>query len=648
MRRSILHQLQSLLENDDPIAVKSQVQQLKLQYQEAAKQEASSSETVSTDDAPESTEAEGQDETTAAAREEAPTPAPADNATSERETQPAAENAPPIPDATAETENTQTPATEEQEQREVAFQSLTSEEKENPESQPADGEPETSGDELDQLFYSTLNEYRKKLKNAREIKQRQEKENLAIRQDLVESLKELVQNEENIGKAFATFHAIQEKWKSTGPVSNQDYHELNTQYNKYVEQFFYNINIYKELKDYDLKHNLELKKQLIEDQQKVAALNDIKEIEQRVRSNQDRWNEIGPTYKEEWDKIKDAFWTATREAYRKVQNFYDGRREEQKQNFEAKKALLEKVKQLNSLNLKAHKKWQVKTAEVIALQNEWKTIGRVPKSEGNALYKEFRKACDEFFEHKRAHYKKIHEEQDANKELKLALVKKAEALQADTNWADSTRAMIDLQKEWKKIGAAHQRDEKKLWKAFRSACDTYFENKKSHLKQEDTNQAENLRLKEALIEKIEAFEPSDDKKSNMATLQGFIEEWRSIGFVPFKEKNKINQSYNKAINSKINALKISDQEKQKLIFSEKLESLREAPNSERLLIRERDSIMHKISRLQAEINQYENNLGFFQKSKDADKLKREVEKKIERVRDQISVLEAQLRQLTEG
>lgn len=495
-------------------------------------------------------------------------------------------------------------------------------------------------------FNALQDKFKQRIEKERTERKRIEEETVETAKALLEELQKLVENEENIGKAFNGFNAIQEKWKSLPRVSNDAYRDLNAEYNKYAEKFFYNINIYKELKELDLKHNLEQKQQVIENQKKLLELNDIRRMEVEVRLNQDRWNEIGPTFKEEWDKIKDEFWSITRQVYKKIQAFYDERREQQEKNYEAKEKILNRLKHVLSLNLKSYKKWKDKTREVKDLQKEWKMIGFVPK-EKKHIWKEFNKGCDTFFENKRMYHKELFAVQDANKEAKQNLLNQAEELKDSEDWRNTSRKLIQLQKEWKKIGAAHQRDENRLWRNFRAACDAFFENMKAQKAEAISGQKENLEAKKKLLQTMEAFEPGTDPAENVNQLKAFSAEWRQIGHVPYKQKDEINGAYKKLLDEKFKALKIDKQQKEKIRFEQKLDDIREGDGNEHRLRKEQDAIRGKISMLKNEKIQLDNNMGFFANSKGANKLKEDVERKIAKINDEIKVLKERLSLLRE-
>lgn len=514
--------------------------------------------------------------------------------------------------------------------------------------EPNGAEESVDIDAIKSRYKEITSAFKAKVAQARQELKRIEDETVATAKHLLEELETIVANEENIGKAFAGFNAVQDKWKSLPKVSNDNYRDLNADYNKLAEQFFYNINIYKELKELDLKKNLEEKLKVLEDQRKLTTEADIRLLEVEVRLNQDRWNEIGPTFKEEWDKIKDEFWSITRSIYKRIQDFYNQRKEEQEKNLEAKKEILQKAKYFENLELKSPKKWQEKTKDIIELQKEWKLVGFVPKEQLKPVWKEFRAICDAFFEQKKQHFQAIKAEQDANKKAKEALVAVVEEWKTSTDWKTATDHIIAAQKQWKEIGAAGPKEENWLWRKFRAGCDHFFQARTADKAEEVEQQADNLKEKTALLEALEAFEP-DTKKipESIEQLKEYAEKYRSIGHVPFKEKDSINKTYRKLMDEKYALLKIEKSEKEKLRFEEKISNIKSADSKDRLVQKEMDHIRSKISKIESEINQFENNLGFFANSKGADKLKAEVMKNIDKAREEVDGLYRQLDMLNE-
>ncbi len=472
----------------------------------------------------------------------------------------------------------------------------------------------------------------------------EEKSNLEKKQGLIETLLKLIQEEEHIGKAFKEFNEIREKWLETGPVPEKHRKKLHSDYSSLQEQFYYNINIYKQLEDHHMNRNLELKEAVIEKLRALDKEKSIRKLDEGVNECIERWNEIGPTRREEWDKLKETFWSQVRVYYDRIRDYYQEKKKEWQANLEQKEALVTRVNEIAAETIEDIKAWQEKTDEIIAIQESWKTIGFASREKNEAVWKKFREACDGFFSKKREFFKEIHEVLDEHAEAKKTLIEKAEALKDSTDWKNTSQTLIKLQKEWKSIGGARQRQEQKLWKRFRAACDHFFEAKKAHFAEQDKALAENLAAKEALIAEIQGFEPTGEKAKDLETLRGFSARFGEIGFVPFKQKDSIYKGFTSAMDAQYQKLKMDRIERENVEFEQKIEALKSDDN-DRQIDREARMLRDKMNKLEAEAIQLENNLGFFANSKGADALKKEVEKKIQRARDEVSAIRQKLHML---
>ncbi|MGB0424850.1 MAG: DUF349 domain-containing protein, partial [Flavobacteriales bacterium] len=350
--------------------------------------------------------------------------------------------------------------------------------------------PEENG-----AFDELMGSYRERVKEHGKKIAEEQQANLKTKEAVISDLKTLLADEENIGKMFSVFNELKEKWDGVGNVPGDKYRELTDQFQQLRESFFYNITIYKELQENDLKINLKKKEVLIEKAEEAIKLEDLKEMDMLLRSFQKEWMEIGPSPRETYKEIGDKFFNTCREGYNKTQAYYDALRAEQAANLDKKKALVEEVRQVVSLEITNHSTWMKKTDEVIALQAKWKEIGFASKKENEEVWQEFRGICDLFFEKKKTFYDTRKVGQQAAKEQKQALIAKANELKDSTAWKEATAALIKLQEEWKQVGSASQKDEQSLWTSFRAACDHYFNAKKEHFAGQDDVQKENLRMK---------------------------------------------------------------------------------------------------------------------------------------------------------
>ena len=496
---------------------------------------------------------------------------------------------------------------------------------------------------LKEKFYAVYNVLKEKRKALIEERKAVEAENLKKKRSLINQFKEIVSNEENIGAAFTAHKEINEKWKNVGDIPRDKRHEVQQEYSRLLEEFFYNMKIYREIKDYDFKKNQKLKEAIIE---KLNALNkekNIKEVESQLKALQNEWEDIGPTVQEEWERLKEAYWTVVKSHYERIRSHYDERREQMQENIELKKQLIAKTEELLSKERETVKDWNAQTKKLMKIQEDWKKIGFGPKKENDAVWKEFRSLCDSFFEEKSVFFESVQGVFDEIAEKKQALIDEVEKIKDSTDWKEAGNKIIQLQKRWKQAGNAGQKHEQRLWKKFRAGCDHFFNAKKKHFEQLDKQNEENLAKKEALIKKIEDFKLPKDKNEGIASLKAFSQEFAEIGFVPIKQKERVYKAYKKAIEKHYTDLKLEGKEKEKVMFQAKIDTLQGSSNSGKLLDNERQQIRKEIDQIKQNITQYENNLGFFANSKGANALKDEVIEKIEKEKLKIEALKAKLK-----
>ena len=545
--------------------------------------------------------------------------------------------------------NTEVPSTENAEQASESGEHEDHDDLHVDSSIAHEGEENSGEDTQEEIHFREINEkFEERFSAAKAERDNAFKRHAKERREILSKLHTLIQEEENIGKACNTFNALKEEWKNAGATDNETNLELQAEFHRLAELFYYNINIYKELKEHDLKKNLEEKKKIIAEQAELLKETDVKKLEQAVRINQERWGEIGPTFKEEWDNLKDAFWNSTREIYRVIQEHYEARKELLQANNEKKKEIIESLKQRLAVEVKSAPKWQEATQAVQELQQAWNKAGPVLKESSQDLWKEFKGLCDDFYQRKRAFFDVLKEKHQANKERKEALIEKALAFNERTDWRKATPEIIALQKEWKTIGPASQRDENKLWKKFREACDAYFARKSGAFAADAEQETQNLAAKEAVIAELTAWNPTGRKAEDMAALRDYQNKWRSIGFVPIAEKERIQKAYEDLLDKHYQELKVETAELEKLKFQQRLDGLKGDNRAEFNLRREQDIIRKKIDALQGEINQLENNMGFFAQSKGASKIIQDVERKVNQAREKIDGLKMQLKLIREA
>lgn len=497
-------------------------------------------------------------------------------------------------------------------------------------------------DDEDHRFKELINLFNDRFKKHRDEQKALWQENLDQKLQVIEDFKKLLEEEDRIGKAFNSFNELREQWKSIGDVHPKKYKELQSEWHHQLDKFFYTIDIYKSLKEHDLHKNLEHKVKLIDNIQRLLDEKSIKKTEILIKTYQNEWSETGPVPRTRWEEIGNNFLMATRQVYQKINDHYKAIRDQHQENLKAKTQMTEKVERLLEQDITSHNEWREKTEQLIQAQKDWKKSGFAGPN-NDKIWNRFRTACDSFFEQKKIFYGELKDEYKDHRDKKQELIKKVEALKDDTDWKETTQQIIGLQKQWKAVGSAGPRDENKLWKQFRAACDHFFNAKKEFFDTLDDRHAENLKQKEALVKEMEAFKVSDDKKKDIETLKSFSQRWQQLGHVPKKEISRISDAYKKALDKGYNALDLDKKEKSIVRFKNKVEGMQASDDAGQLLQNERKFFQRKVRDLEGTINQYEENLSFFGPSNKPNPLKKQVEDKIEKAKKELEELKDKLK-----
>jgi hypothetical protein len=493
-----------------------------------------------------------------------------------------------------------------------------------------------------------LEKYKEKKSDFNKVQEAEKYENLRKKYEIIDKIKELVNREESINKTFHEFRSLQNEWHSIGIVPQNSLKDLWENYHHNVEIFYDYIKINKELRDLDLKKNLEAKVLLCEKAEELLLEPNPVNAFRFLQDFHNQWREIGPVPQESKNEIWERFKEATSQINKRHHEYFEKQKDDQRKNLEAKITLCQEVEAINQLEIKNFRDFDEKADKVVALQKMWRTIGFAPKKQNNKIYQRFRDACDAFFEKKRGFYADNKEMQQNNLQLKIDLCIQAEALQDSTDWKITSDALIKLQKDWKEIGPVPRKQSEKSWKRFRKACDHFFERKTDHFNELDTSYEDNLKAKIAVIEELENFEPGTDVQAAFDRLKDLQRKWTEIGFVPFNKKDEITNRYRNALNKEFDKLKIGDDDKSILKYKNKLDNLKANPKASRKIRNEREKFFTKIKQLESDIVLWENNIGFFAKSTNADTMIREVEEKIENAKKMIKMLEEKVKMIDQS
>ena len=483
--------------------------------------------------------------------------------------------------------------------------------------------------EIENGFKAYYNTYKKERAeyNARQEKEREE--NLVKKEAVIADLKALLEKQEDVNATFPAFREIQDRWRAIGPVPVQNYRNINDTYQLYVEQFYDMVKINRELRDLDFKKNLEAKEKFCEMAEKLAENENIVEAFKELQKLHEQWKEYGPVAKQFREEIWDRFKAATAVINKKYQAYFEGLKEQQTENLAAKTALCEKVEEIAGREINNSADWNALSKEIEEIQKQWRAIGFATRKENQKIYDRFRAACDKFYGRKREFYTEYKDSMNANLEKKISLCEAAEALKTSTEWKKATDQFINLQKQWKEIGAVPRKKSEQLWKRFRAACDEFFNERDKNAKPEN-NFYGNLKAKQKLVAEIDAYQLTGDEAKDHEALEAFMQRWQEIGFVPFKEKDNIAQAYKEAVNRKFpDASKVRKSHYAK------------APKSEK------ERLIQKYSQLEQDIVTYENNIGFFAMSKNSEPLIRQMQERIEQSKKELKVLENKIRSIDE-
>lgn len=498
-------------------------------------------------------------------------------------------------------------------------------------------------DQLEAEFKEVFHQYRE-LRAEYNRKQEEEKqENLKAKYQIIEEIKELVNRSESINATFQEFRELQKRWRSIGPVPQQNVKDLWETYNHHVEIFYDYIKLNKELRDLDFKKNLETKISLCERAEELLLEPDVPKAFRILQELHEEWRDTGPVPHEMREEIWNRFKEITSKINKRHHEYYESLKSQQVKNLEQKTALCEKAEEIAAAGISTMKEWEKRYREILELQQVWKTIGFAPRKENQKIYQRLRAACDDFFRRRREFFQKMKEEQHNNLQLKTELCLQAEALKDSTEWKKTTEDLINIQKRWKEIGPVPRRYADAIWKRFRAACDEFFNRKAAYYAGIDNQYEENLKKKIELIEEIEKYQPVESVEENFRNLKEFQRRWAEIGFVPLKEKEQIQQRYKEAITRHFEGLKMDDERKNLLRFRNRLDALQQKPRGTQKIKAERERLIGKLKQLENEISLWENNIGFFIKSKNAESMISEVQKKIDDAKARIVELEEKIR-----
>lgn len=503
-------------------------------------------------------------------------------------------------------------------------------------------------DEYEQKFKELVSAIKEKRTEIAKAAEQLKEENLEKKNRIIEKIKEFISSGEDVNKYYNEFKQLRQEWNDIKLIPQEKATELWKNYQLYVERFYDLLKINNEFRTYDFKKNLELKTALCEAAEKLEEEPDVVSAFYQLQNLHHEFREIGPVAPEMREEIWGRFKKASTVINKKHQQHFEELKAKEQGNYEAKQAICEKIESIDCTALKTFADWDEKTNEVIALQSEWKTIGFAPQKLNVKIFERFRAACDAFFKAKSEFYKTIKTEKNENLQRKIALAERAEALKDSTDWKKTTEELTRLQKEWKTIGSVSKKYSDAVWNRFISACDYFFEQKKNMFAGQKSEEQANLAAKLELIEQIESIPEDADAAEALKTVKELQEKWNSIGFVPFKEKDKIYKRFIASVDKWYDSYRQGVSDRRISAFKDNIDRIASKDgNAVNGLYRERDKVVKMYESMKSELATYENNISFLNVSSKNSSFMQEINKKIEKLKSDIKLAEEKLAAIDE-
>ena len=491
-------------------------------------------------------------------------------------------------------------------------------------------------DEDEEAFKAEMGIIKERRQKLFKEQEQEKQDNLQKKLDIIEKIKAMVTSPEEANKSYKEFKALQEEWKEIKNVPAEKANELWRNYQLYVEQFYDLLKLNSEAREYDFKKNLELKTKLCEAAEKLAEEPEVISAFHQLQKLHQEFREIGPVAKELREEIWTRFKAASTVINKRHQQHFEELRAKEEDNLARKTALCEKVEAIAAEENKGSADWERHTKEIIAIQAEWKTIGFAPQKMNVKIFERFRAACDDFFGRKAEYFKGLKENFKENAEKKRALIEKAKALQDSTDWKSTSDKLINLQREWKTIGMVPKKLGDQLWEEFLGACNKFFEARNAAGAGGRGEEYQNLEKKRDVIARLKAA-AEDAGEDLQEKVQQLVDEYQSIGHVPFKEKDKVYEEYHAIVDKLYKELNITVAKRRLSKFKDSLKQVAERGGN--ALDNERSRLMRQYEQLKAEVQTYENNLGFLNaSSKKGNSLIDEMNRKVQKLRDEVQLV----------
>lgn len=470
----------------------------------------------------------------------------------------------------------------------------------------------------------------------------QKLDNLLKKNNIIEEIITAGVNADDAHFHLDKVRELQRQFKEIGDVPDTDQSAVWKNYQSATEAYYDQLQVNRDLRDLDFKKNLEIKTLLIEEARKLLAEEqDVVSAFRHTQSLQQKWREIGPVAKELRDSIWNQFREITAEVYKRYQEHFENRKAEEKANEEAKLSLVEQLEAIDINALTGNAMWESATKQIVAAQEQWKQIGFASRKANAELFRRFRTAADSFFAAKSQHFRQVRDTLAENLAKKIAICEEAEEIKDSTDWQRTSQRLLQLQADWKKIGAVAKKDSDAVWERFRAACDHFFNGKKAA--ESDVREAEraNLKAKREIVQQLKEIDPAHGTADELAAkVRSLMNDYQAVGHVPFRDKDKLHEAYRAEVSRLYEALDMGHRRASRQAFESNIESLQ---GNDRELQRQREKLQRSVEMKKNEIKTFENNLGFLKSaSKSASPILRDMEQRVERLRGELAELQSKL------
>ena len=496
------------------------------------------------------------------------------------------------------------------------------------------------GDEIDGSFFFLYNTLREKKQKYFSQLNKDKEQNLKRKNELLDQIRELVDGEET-NASIAAIKELQGQWKSIGQVPGQYAKTLWANYNALLDRFYDNRSIYFELKELDRKKNLEAKLELCVKAEALEAVENIKSAIHQLNELHEEFRHIGPVPKDDQEALWERFKTASDNVYSKRKDFFEGLKSQLSENAKAKMAIGDEAGTFTEFNSDKISDWNKKTKQILELQKKWDAIGGLPRESAKEINRHFWGNFKKFFANKNDFFKKLESEREGNLEKKLVLLKKAEVLKESTDWDKTANELKQLQQEWRNIGPLPEKHRNDVYQKFKAACDTFFERKRSDSSGQGAEYRENLVEKEKICSMLEAYLNTDDIE--LDEVYSLLDQYAEVGFVPKESIDAIHARFDSIMEKLLGFEELTDTQRSELEIKIQVNKLKNSPHGAQKIQRKEAAVKRKMSELENEISTLKTNMDFFAESKTANKLKDEMQEKIEKAEAEISHLREQLK-----